>query len=104
MTADPDWIRDLFADLGAITTRPMMGGLGVYADGRLFAAVDREGVLYLRAKGPLADELAAMGGRPFVVRSPGGSEGRMGYVTLPDAVLDDPEAACDLARRALEEG
>ena len=104
MSADPDWVRDLFADLGEITTRPMMGGHSVYADGALFAALDREGVLYLRAQGPLAEDLAEMGGRPFAVRRPDGSEGTMGYVTLPDAALDDPEAACDLARRALGEG
>ena len=104
MGADPDWIRDLFSDLGEITTRSMMGGLSVYADGRIFAAADRDGVLYLRAKGSLARDLSAMGGRPFVVTRPDGSEGRMGYVTLPEAALDDPEAACDLARRALREG
>ena len=26
----------------------------------------------------------------------------MGYWTLPEAALDDPEAACDWARRALD--
>ena len=104
MTADPAWIRDLFSGLGAITTRRMMGGLSAYADGRIFDAAGREGALYLRAKGSLAKELTAMGGKPFVVRRPDGTEGRMGYVTLPEAALDDPEAACDLARRALGEG
>ena len=101
MSADPAWVRDLFAELGTITTRSMMGGLCVYADGRLFAATDREGTLYLRARGPFAEELAAMGARPFVYCRPDGTEARMAYRTLPDHALDDPTAACDLARRSL---
>ena len=81
VSADPDWIRDLFADLGAITTRRMMGGLSVYADGRIFAAADREGTLHLRAKGAFAEDLAAMGARPFTYARPDGTEARMGYMT-----------------------
>jgi DNA transformation protein len=104
VTADPDGFRDLFSDLGEITTRSMMGGLSVYADGRIFAAADRVGMLYLRAKGALAHDLRSMGGRPFVVARRDGSEGAMGYVSLPEAALDEPEMACDLARRALAEG
>ena len=99
--ADPDWIADLFADLGEITTRRMMGGLSVYADSRIFAAADREGTLYLKAKGAFAEELAAMGARPFTYARADGTEGRMAYLTLPDAALDDPALACDLARGAL---
>ena len=101
MSADPDWIRDLFADLGAITTRRMMGGLNVYADGRIFAVADREGTLYLKAKGAFAGDLAAMGARPFTYARRDGTEARMGYMTVPEDALDDPVLACDLARRAL---
>ena len=101
MSADPGWVRDLFSDLGAITTRRMMGGLSVYSDGRIFAAANREGTLHLKAKGAFAEELAAMGARPFAHVRADGSEARMGYMTLPDAALDDPALACDLARRAL---
>ena len=101
MTADPAWIADLFGDLGTITTRRMMGGLSVYANGRIFAVADREGTLYLKAKGAFAADLVGMGSRPFAYPRRDGSVARMGYMTLPDAALDDPALACDLARGAL---
>ena len=98
--------RDLFAPLGAeITHRHMMGGAILYAGGRIFAAIMGEAGLFLRAKGALAERLAAEGSRQFVWTSPKtGQTQRMGYWSLPDAALDDPEAACDWARAALEAG
>lgn len=53
----------------------------------------------MRANGPLAAALAAEGARQFGE----GGKGRMGYWTLPEAALDDPETACDWAQRALAE-
>ena len=88
---------DLFAPLGVITTRKMMGGLCLYADGQIFAILDREGTAYLKAKNGFAEELEAEGATQF-----GAESGRtMGYWTLPDAALDDDDLACDWARRAL---
>ncbi|NNE79680.1 MAG: TfoX/Sxy family protein [Silicimonas sp.] len=92
--ADIAFATELFAPLGSITRRKMMGGLCLYADGGLFGILDREGQIYIRAKGRLADDLADDGARQF---------GRMGYWSLPDAALDDPETACDWARRSLSE-
>ncbi len=89
---DIAFATELFESLGDITTRKMMGGLCLYADTQIFAIVDRNGQIYVRAKGPLADDLAAAGARQF---------GRMGYWSLPDTALDDTDNACDWARRAL---
>ena len=97
--------RDLFADLGPITHRRMMGGAVLYADGHLFALLDGEGGIFLRTKGALAERLRADGGRDFEWTRP--SDGRvmtMGYVSVPEAALDDPDLACQWARDALEEG
>jgi DNA transformation protein len=85
---------ELFQTLGTISTRKMMGGLCLDADEALFALLDRDGRVYLRVKGALADDLLASGAEQF---------GRIGYRTLPDAALDDPGIACDWARRALRE-
>jgi DNA transformation protein and related proteins len=92
--ADTAFAIELFDGLGAISTRKMMGGLCLYSDGAIFGILDREGRIYLRSKSGLAGELAASGSEQF---------GGMGYWSLPDAALDDPDMACDLARRALEE-
>ena len=95
---------DLFQDIGEITHRPMMGAAVFYADGQIFACCDREGTLYLRAKGDLAEELASAGAMQFTYTRPqDGATGKMGYWSLPEDALDDPQVACAWAKRALEQ-
>lgn len=94
---DIAYIEELFAPLGLITHRKMMGGLTVYCDGQVFAIYDSETVLYLKAKDAFANEMAAAGSTIFTAQS-----GKtMGYWTMPEAALDDDEAAQDWAKRAL---
>lgn len=82
----------------------MMGGYCFYADGRLFAAVRTDDRIYLRASAALGEALVAAGGEQLTFTRPSdGKVTRMGYWTLPDAALDDPEVACEWARRALAE-
>lgn len=95
------FVSELFSDVGKITTRAMMGGLCIYADGDIFAILGSDEQVYLKAKGQLADDLAAEGCAKFSMTRKDGSVGSMGYWTLPDAALDDPDLACDWARRAL---
>ena len=92
--ADIAFATELFDPLGRITTRKMMGGLCLYAEGQIFAILDHDGQIFMRAKNALAADLAGQGARQF---------GRMGYWSLPDTALDDSEAACDWARRSLSE-
>ncbi len=96
--SDIAFARELFEGLGEITTRKMMGGLTLYSGGRIFALLDRSGRTYLKAKGPLAEALAAEGAQQF---RPGGTA--MPYWSLPEAALDDSDEACRWARRALAE-
>lgn len=94
----------LFAPLGAITTRAMMGGTVFYADGRLFATIHGDSRLFLRTAGALARRLEAQGERQLTWTRPSdGQVRKMGYWSLPDAALDDPDLACELARAALAE-
>lgn len=103
--ADIAFALELFGDLGRLTHRKMMGGAVLYADGALFALLDGDGQIFLRSKGALADRLRAEGGRDFAWTRP--SDGKvltMGYVSLPEAALDDPGLACQWAHDALQEG
>ncbi|SFI77448.1 TfoX/Sxy family protein [Celeribacter neptunius] len=94
---DVAFIHDLFGPLGGISHRKMMGGLSIYRDGQIFAILSSDGRVYLKARGGFAEELAAEGSEKFEM-----GDGRgMHYWTLPEAALDDPEQACDWARRAL---
>ena len=78
----------------------MMGGLTLYCDGQVFAIVTGDERIYLKAAGRLAEALAAEGAEQFAYTRRDGVTARMGYWSLPDAALDDPEAACAWARRA----
>lgn len=94
---DIAYAEELFEPLGQITHRKMMGGLSIYFEGQIFAIFDRQGTLYLKAKGEFAEQMASEGAQQFS----DGSGGTMGYWTMPDAALDDPDAISDWARRAL---
>jgi DNA transformation protein len=94
------YVVELFEGLGGVTARAMMGGLAVYRDGRIFAIVGPEDRIYLKATGAFAEALAAEGSEQFAYERKG-QVARMGYWSLPEAAADDPEGACDWARRAL---
>jgi len=93
--------KDLFAELGAITTRKMMGGLCLYHDGTIFALMMSDGALYLKGSGAFIAELEAAGCTRWTYERPDKTPVSMPYWTFPDAARDDPEIACDWARRAL---
>jgi DNA transformation protein len=96
------FVLELFDGLGGVSLRAMMGGLAVYRDGRIFALVTSDDRVWLKAAGDFARRLAEEGSEQFSYARRGGVTARMGYWSLPDAALDDPEAACDWARRALD--
>ncbi len=92
------WALELFESLGPITTRKMMGGLCLYLDGQIFAILDSQGTLFLKAGPDFARTLEQAGARQF-----GAGTGRtMGYWTMPEDGLDDANTACAWARRVLE--
>ncbi|WP_460275466.1 TfoX/Sxy family protein [Celeribacter sp. ULVN23_4] len=95
---DIAFVHDLFAPLGTITHRKMMGGLSIYLDGQIFAILSSEGRVYIKASDAFADALAAEGSERFEMENGRG----MNYWTLPEDALDDPELASYWARRALE--
>jgi len=97
--SDIAFIHELFDGVGGITHRKMMGGLSVYSNGQIFAILSAEGRIYLKASGDFAAAMAAEGASKFEMEDGRG----MNYWTLPEAALDDPDLACDWARRALAE-
>lgn len=103
---DIEYVTDLFSQLPSITTRKMMGGLSVYSEGTIFAiwmgTGELEGTLMVKASGDLADALKEEGAIPFTyTNKKSGKTVNMPYWSLPDAALDDPEDACEWARKSL---
>lgn len=98
--ADIAWVRDVFAQVDAVTTRKMFGGLGIYSQGTIFALIGPQEQLMIKAKEDLATELESLGCTPFVYEGKT-KTAHMPYWTLPDSALDDPQEAADWARRSL---
>ncbi|MEW6256811.1 MAG: TfoX/Sxy family protein [Pseudomonadota bacterium] len=92
-------IDDLFAAFGKVRRRPMFGGAGLYADGLMFAIDTEEGV-FLKADTSLSKALEARGSRPFTYPSRGKTI-RLGFWSLPENSLDNPEELAELAQNAL---
>lgn len=79
--------------LGAVTSRKMFGGVGVFCDEKMFALVDSEGKTFLKV-GDSNDEFAAL---PGVSR-----HGRMPYYSVPADLLADTSQLEKWARLAAE--
>lgn len=97
-----DHATELFAGLGGITTRKMMGGLCLYHDGTIFAMVHSDKGLMLKGEGAFRDELEAAGCERWTYqRKNSDTMSSMPYWSMPEGAQDDPDLAVDWARRAL---
>ncbi len=99
--ADIAFAKELLAGVGLLSTRKMMGGLCLYCDGAIFALLTSDGQLFLKAQGAFIDRMKALGSEQWTYQREGKKPVAMPYWTLPDAYLDDPDAAAGLARDAL---
>lgn len=97
-----EFATDLFSGLGPLSTRKMMGGLCIYRDGTIFAIIHSDYGVMIKGAGAFQDELDALGLTRWTYQRDGSDKPTsMPYWKLPESALDDPEAACDIARRAL---
>ncbi len=85
-----DELADMMSGVGKITQKKMFGALGFYLGKNIVACLFGDG-LYLKAKGPVANEMAAMGCKPFLYQGKGGKKVAMPYWTAPQACLDNAE-------------
>lgn len=99
---DMSFARELFNDIPDLKSRRMFGGVGLNSGPTIFAVQLSDGRLMLKAKGVFAKRMKALGGEEWTYERKDGKQSAMPYWTLPDATLDDPQAACALAREALD--
>lgn len=99
-----DFVKELFAGMGAIAVKRMFGGAGGYSGGVMFLLI-ADDTIYLKADAALKAELREEGSGPFVWEPSSGPRAgekvEMGYWRLPDAALDDPDEAARWGRKAL---
>ncbi len=92
------YLHELFADFGAITTRAMFGGHGLYHEGVLIGVVIDDG-LYLKVDAQTQALFQAEGCSPYIYRqSP--KPLTMSYWSVPDAAMDSSQAMLPWARLA----
>jgi len=83
---------EVLAPLGVVA-QAMFGGHGLFRDGVMFAIIDSEGRLYLRADPSTALAFEAAGSTQHA---------RMPYWEVPDVVRDDPQELLEWAATAAE--
>ena len=96
-----DQLADLMDGVGKVTTRKMFGALGYYRGPTLFACLMDGDVFYFKAKGVLADEMKAMGCKPFIYSGKSGRSVAMPYWTAPQACVDDADEMVRWVKKAL---
>ena len=94
-------MREHFATLGTLEIKRMFGGAGVYRHGTIVALLD-DGVVWLKGDEALGAAFVEAGSRQFTYPTKDGRTMSMGYWTLPEAALDDPDEAVAWARRSLD--
>lgn len=95
-----DSLAEVFAQFGAIKTRRMFGGVGVYHQGLMFGLV-HDDVLYLKVDEASAGAFVEQGSVPFEPEMRG-KRVKMSYYTAPEGMLDDLAEARTWAARAFE--
>jgi len=88
-----------FRDLGAALWCDLAAG----HSGVIFALLRSDGSLWLKGAGAFAARITAEGWERWTHARAGRRPTAMPYWRLPDAALDDPDHACDLAREALRD-
>lgn len=101
MAVSPDYlayVRDQLAASGAISSRRMFGGVGIYRDGLFFALIDDD-ELFFKVDDTTRPAYATAGMPPF--RPFGEAKPMNGYYRVPPEVLEDAGELALWARAAL---
>lgn len=91
---------ELLSPLGAVRSRRMFGGWGLYVD-ELFVALIAGERLYLKVDDDTRPAFEAVGCEPFAYSSRDRGLVTLGYWSAPDDAMDSPAAMQPWARRAL---
>jgi DNA transformation protein len=97
---DADYIRELFAEFGAVHVRRMFGGAGIYAGDVMFGLISDE-LIYLKADEGTVAAFERENCTPFQYTTKNGKRAVMSYWRLPDWLYDDPAELAQWAQLAL---
>lgn len=92
------FVLEQLEPLGAVTSRRMFGGAGLYRHGLIFGLVSGEAV-YFKADDENLPDYQAAGAEPFDPMP--GRPAKFSYFAVPVEVLEQPDDLADWARKAL---
>ncbi|CAN5482230.1 hypothetical protein BH11PSE9_BH11PSE9_23560 [soil metagenome] len=95
-----DHCLELLARIGAVRSRRMFGGHGIYVDGIFIALIASER-LYLKADAQTRPHFEEAGCQPFTYERDG-RPASLNYLTAPDEAMESQVAMRPWARLALE--
>ncbi|MEO8243953.1 MAG: TfoX/Sxy family protein [bacterium] len=104
MATDPDLldhVLDLFAGLGRIGTGRMFTGTALYVEGDVMFAAILGGTVWMKSDTTTEAAYVAAGSRPFTYQRQTGPRAARSLMSLPDAAMDDADAAVAWARLSL---
>ena len=93
-----EYLEEVFQEFGAVRSRRMFGGYGIYHDDLMFGLV-ADDVLYLKADDQSAKLFEEKDLAPFEYVKNGKSM-RMSYFMAPETIFDDPDVAKEWAQVA----
>ena len=102
MAANPlvEHCTELLAPLGAVRSRRMFGGFGIYVD-EVFVAIVAADRLYLKVNDQTRPQFEAAGCQPFVYDAKRGAVA-LGYWSAPAEAMESPALMQPWARLALQ--
>ncbi|RBP51302.1 TfoX/Sxy family protein [Arenicella xantha] len=86
-----EFLHEVFAEFGAIRSRRMFGGHGIYHDDLMFGLV-ADDQLFMKTDPTSLPEFVAAGCVPFEFDKDG-KKMKMPYYLAPEEIYDDPERA-----------
>lgn len=98
MSEFTQYLQEVFAPFGPISTRRMFGGYGIYHQGLMFALVVDD-TLYLKTDAENVAHFQAQGLGPFAYPRQGKLV-KLSYYLAPEEMLEDPEQALLWGQRA----
>ena len=95
-----DYLHEVLADFGPITTRRMFGAHGIYRDGLMFG-LWAQGRLYLKTDALNQPEFVAVQSEPFTFEQRG-KPVKLSYWRAPEFIFDDRALATAWAQSAFD--
>lgn len=93
-----DFVVEQLEGCGAIATKRMFGGVGIYCGDTFFALIDND-ILYLKVDDSNRDDFVRAGCGPFRPYGPDGES--MQYYDVPVSVLEDADELAKWGRKAI---